>query len=121
MWLKSIALSDINTIINGCLKGNRRDQELLYRRYAPKLYAVCLQYSSDSDEAKDILQDGFIKIFESLHTYKFEGVFDGWLRRIIVNEALEKYRSKSVLHKVGDIDRLTAMELEPYTDDYSDV
>ncbi|MCL1832907.1 MAG: sigma-70 family RNA polymerase sigma factor [Leptospirales bacterium] len=121
MWLKSITLPDINTIINGCLKGNRRDQEFLYRFYAPKLYAVCLQYLGNSDEAKDVLQDGFIKIFNNLHTYKFEGAFEGWMRRIIVNEALERYRGKNILHKVEDIDRLTSMELEPDTGDYSDV
>jgi len=104
-------------MINGCLEGNRRDQELLYRRYAPKLYAVCLQYSSDDDEAKDVLQEGFIKIFENLHRYKFEGPIEAWMRRIVVNAALEKYRSRNILYKVEDIDRLTEMGLEPDFED----
>jgi RNA polymerase sigma-70 factor (ECF subfamily) len=114
-------LSDVKTIINGCLEGSRRDQELLYRRYAPKLYAVCLQYSSDDDEAKDVLQEGFIKIFENLYAYKFEGPLEAWMRRIVVNAALEKYRSRNILYKVEDIDKLTAMEMEPDFEDYSEL
>ena len=56
-------MTEIKKIIKGCLAGDRRDQELLYRRYASKLYAVCLQYSGNDEEARDILQEGFIKIF----------------------------------------------------------
>jgi len=97
-------LSEIKNIINGCLKGYRRDQELLYRRYAAKLYAVCLQYAGNDEEARDILQEGFIKIFENLVHYKHEGSFEGWIRRIIVNTALEKYRSRHNLYRVDDID-----------------
>jgi RNA polymerase sigma factor (sigma-70 family) len=97
-------LPDIRNIIKGCLAGNRRDQELLYRRHAAKLYAVCLQYSGNDDEARDILQEGFIKIFENLIFYKYEGSFEGWMRRIVVNTALEKYRSKHSLYRVDDID-----------------
>jgi RNA polymerase sigma-70 factor (ECF subfamily) len=121
MALKIITLLDINAIISGCLKGNRRDQELLYRSYASKLYAVCLQYSRDKDEAKDVLQEGFIKIFENLNTYKSEGTFENWMRKIVVNVALEKFRSKNILHKVEDIDKLTETGLEPYIGDYSDL
>ena len=112
-------MSEIKNIINGCLKGNRRDQELLYRRHAAKLYAVCLQYSGNDDEAKDILQEGFIKIFENLRQYKFEGSFEGWMRRITVNTALEKYRSRNNLYKVEDIDQISETESEPDADDYN--
>ena len=114
-------MPDIKAIIDGCLEGNRRDQELLYRRYSPKLFAVCLQYTSDDDEAKDVLQEGFIKIFENLHSYKFEGAVEAWMRRVVVNVALEKYRSRSPLYKVEDIDRLTEMGLEPNFEDYSEL
>jgi len=96
-------LSEIKNIINGCLKGYRRDQELLYRRYAAKLYAVCLQYAGNDEEARDILQEGFIKIFENLVHYKHEGSFEGWIRKIIVNTALEKYRSRHNLYRVDDM------------------
>jgi RNA polymerase sigma factor (sigma-70 family) len=113
------ALPEIKNIIIGCLKGNRRDQELLYRRYAAKLYAVCLQYTGNDEEAQDILQEGFIKIFENLVHYKHEGSFEGWIRRIIVNTALEKFRSKHNLFRVDDIDRIPEPDAEPDNEDYA--
>jgi RNA polymerase sigma-70 factor (ECF subfamily) len=112
-------LSDIKEIIKGCLDGNRRDQELLYRRNSAKLYAVCLQYSGNDEEAQDILQDGFIKIFENLHNYRHQGSFEGWIRRIIVNTALEKFRSRHNLYRVDDIDNITEPEANPDSDDFA--
>jgi RNA polymerase sigma-70 factor (ECF subfamily) len=112
-------LPEIKNIINGCLNGNRRDQELLYRRHAPKLYAVCLQYSGNDEEARDILQEGFIKIFENLTHYKYEGSFEGWMRRIIVNTALERFRSRHNLYRVDDIDQIPEPDAEPDNEDYA--
>jgi RNA polymerase sigma-70 factor (ECF subfamily) len=112
-------LTEIKYIINGCLKGDRRDQELLYRRYTARLYAVCLQYSGNDEEARDILQEGFIKIYENLVHYKYEGSFDGWVRRIMVNTALEKYRSKHNLYRVDDIDQIPEPNAEPDNEDYA--
>jgi RNA polymerase sigma-70 factor (ECF subfamily) len=112
-------LTEIKNIINGCLKGDRRDQELLYRRYAARLYAVCLQYSGNDEEARDVLQEGFIKIYENLVHYKYEGSFDGWVRRIMVNTALEKYRSKHNLYRVDDIDQIPEPNAEPDNEDYA--
>jgi RNA polymerase sigma factor (sigma-70 family) len=112
-------LSEIKEIIKGCLAGNRKDQELLYRRHAAKLYAVCLQYSGNNEEARDILQEGFIKIFENLGNYKHEGSFEGWMRRITVNTALEKFRSRSNLYKVDDIDQIPEPDAEPDNQDYA--
>jgi RNA polymerase sigma factor (sigma-70 family) len=112
-------LSEIREIIKGCLAGNRRDQELLYRRHAAKLYAVCLQYSGNNEEARDILQEGFIKIFENLENYKYEGSFEGWMRRITVNTALEKYRSRNSLYRVDDIDQVPEIDAEPENQDYA--
>lgn len=112
-------MSDIKKIIKGCLAGNRRDQELLYRRHSAKLYAVCLQYSGNDEEARDILQEGFIKIFENLQNYKHEGSFEGWIRRIVVNTALEKFRSRHSLFRVDDIDTISEPEAEPDNEDYS--
>lgn len=112
-------MSDIKEIIKGCIDGNRRDQELLYRRHSSKLYSVCLQYSGNDEEARDILQEGFIKIFEHLHNYKHEGSFEGWMRRIVVNTALEKFRSRHNLFRVDDIDAISEPEAEPDNEDYS--
>jgi len=112
-------VSDIKNIIKGCLAGDRRDQELLYRRHSAKLYAVCLQYSGNDEEARDILQEGFIKIFENLRNYKHEGSFEGWMRKIVVNTALEKFRSRHNLFRVDDIDTISEPEADPDTEDYS--
>ena len=112
-------MAEIKEIIKGCLAGNRRDQELLYRRHAGKLYAVCLQYSGNNEEARDILQEGFIKIFENLDSYKHEGSFEGWMRRITVNTALEKFRSRNNLYRVDDIEQVPEPEVEPDNQDYA--
>ena len=112
-------MADIKNIISGCLKGNRKDQEILYRRHAAKLYAVCLQYSGNDEEARDILQEGFIKIFENLCHYKHEGSFEGWIRKIMVNTALEKYRSKHNLYRVDDIETIPEPDAEPDNEDYA--
>jgi RNA polymerase sigma-70 factor (ECF subfamily) len=106
-------------IIDGCLSGSRRDQELLYRRYSPKLYAVCLQYAGNTEEARDVLQEGFIKIFENLSRYSHEGSFEGWMRKIIVNTALEKYRSRYYLSRVDDIDEAAEPIAGPDTNDFA--
>ncbi|MFO7573641.1 MAG: RNA polymerase sigma factor [Bacteroidales bacterium] len=114
-------MSETRKIIKGCLAGHRRDQELLYRRYSPALYATCLQYSGGNDEAMDVLQEGFIKIFRNLSQYKHEGSFEGWMRRIIINTALEKYRCRHNLYRVDDIIGIDEPEAYPDTEDYSGV
>lgn len=89
-------------LISGCIEGNRRMQEELYRRFSPRMYAVCLRYASSSDEAEDILQEGFIKIFKKLESYRGEGSFEGWIRRIFVNTAIEHFRRRRYLQPVTE-------------------
>jgi len=95
-------LPELKKIIRGCLGGSKRDQELLYRRYSAKLYGVSLQYSGSYEEARDVLQESFIKIYTNLHTFNGDGSFEGWMRRIVVNTALEKHRSRYYLNKVDE-------------------
>lgn len=114
-------MSEIKKIIKGCLAGDRRDQELLYRRHASKLFAVCLQYSGNDEEASDILQEGFIKIFANLSHYKHEGSFEGWMRRITVNTALEKFRCRHNLYRIDDIDMIQELDADPDNKDYADL
>lgn len=111
-------MSDLKNIIEGCLKGNRRDQELLYRRSMPRMYGVCLRYADSEDEANDILQDGYIRIFENLHDYKFEGSFEGWMRKIVVNTALEKYRGRHKLYRVDDVDNVEEVGVDVEVEEY---
>lgn len=112
-------MQKVKEIIDGCLSGSRRDQELLYRRYSPRLYAVCLQYMGNTEEARDVLQEGFIKVFENLSRYNHEGSFEGWMRRIIVNTALEKYRNRYYLSRVDDIEDVNEPASEPDTEDFA--
>lgn len=79
-------------LVEGCLQGRRDSQHQLYKKYASKMFGVCLGYAKDRDDAKDILQEGFIKVFGSLKNYKGEGSLEGWVRRIIVNTAIDYYR-----------------------------
>ncbi|MFT3681587.1 MAG: RNA polymerase sigma factor [Ferruginibacter sp.] len=84
-------------MIRGCISGDRKMQELLYQRYSPKMYAVCLRYSNNADDACDLLQDGFIKVYKNLEKYRGEGSFEGWIRRIFVNTSIEHFRRKTKL------------------------
>jgi RNA polymerase sigma-70 factor (ECF subfamily) len=77
-------------------------QEELYRRFSPRMYAVCLRYAANAEEAEDILQEGFIKIFKKLDSFRSEGSFEGWIRRIFVNTAIEHFRRKKYLQPVTE-------------------
>lgn len=96
-------LKDLDKIIKDC-KNNRPDaQKKLYEHFSGKMFGVCLQYSKDYTEAEDILQDGFIKVFTKISQFDFKGSFEGWVRRIMVNCALERYRKQNMLYSVSDI------------------
>src|SRR5258707_12866063 len=84
------------------MEGNRRMQEELYRRFSPRMYAVCLRYAANAEEAADILQEGFIKIFKKLDSFRGEGSFEGWVRRIFVNTAIEQSRRNKYLLPVTE-------------------
>lgn len=81
-------------LIAGCLKQDRQAQEQLYRMYADEMYIVCLAYEKDRDVVKDILQDSFIKVFNSIGNYDRKGALKAWIRRIVVNTAIDHYRKK---------------------------
>ena len=98
-----LILEDLKQIIKECARGNARAQEMLYRHFAPKMFGVCLRYSRDNTEAEDNLQEGFIKVFTNLKSFRHEGSFEGWMRRIMVNVALERYRKQQVMYPVEDI------------------
>lgn len=98
---------DLHTIsdeqlIKGCISGDRKYQEMLYRKFADKMYNVSLIYTDDEDEACDILQEGFIKVFRKLDTFRFQGSLEGWIRKIVINTALEFYRRKKTEREFQD-------------------
>ncbi len=87
---------------------------MLFKAYAGKMMTVCMRYSKDKMEAEDILQDGFIRVFQYIHQFKFEGSFEGWLRRIIVNTALKNVSKKKInFADINDFGEHT-QSLSPY-------
>lgn len=90
--MSKISTKTESELIKECKKGIRKSQKEFYDLYSPKLYSLCLKYSNDRTIAEDILQDAFIKIFTNLEKYRGEGSFEGWMRRITVNAAIESLR-----------------------------
>lgn len=89
-------------LLEGCRRGDRAAQRELYNRFAPKMYGVCLRYAANAEEAEDILQEGFIKVFRKIGSFRGEGSFEGWVRRIFVNTAIEHYRKKVYLQPITE-------------------
>lgn len=92
----------LEKLIQQCANNEPKAQEEIYRLFAGKLFALCLKYSRNRQEAEDNLQDGFIIIFDKVSQFKNKGSFEGWMKRIIINTALQKYRSKNVLNLVNE-------------------
>jgi len=85
-------VQDLADIIEGCKQNDPESREKVYRLFAAQMYAISLRYASSKEDAQDIMQDGFVKIFEKAGQFSGRGSFEGWMRRIIINTALEKLR-----------------------------
>lgn len=96
----------IDQLYEGIQRGERAAQEMLYRSLASKMLGVCMRYAKSTFEAEDILQCGFVKVFTRIDLYRGEGSFEGWIRRIMVNTAIETVRKNQRT--------LNTVELEPY-------
>lgn len=92
-------------MIDGCLAGERRSQQRVYELFYGKMMSVCLRYTKNHDQAKDILQDGFIKVFRNLPEFNRSGSFEGWIRRIMVNTAIDHFRRARHSHLLLGEDR----------------
>lgn len=95
---------DEQGIIAGCLNGELWAQKKLYELHAPTMMSVCVRYVTDRETAKDVLQDGFIKLFTKIETFSGTGSFAGWVRRIFVTTALEYLRKNDALKQSISID-----------------
>ena len=87
-------------------------QEILYKKFSSKMYGVCLRYSGNVEDANDLLQEGFIKIFKNLGKFRGEGSFEGWMRRICVNTSIEHFRKKVKLYNVTEVQENTIEDAE---------
>jgi len=94
--------NNLENIIVGCQQSDTRSQKALFDALGAKMYGVCMRYANNADDANDILQDGFLKTFEKIHQFKFEGSFEGWMRRIFVNTALERFRNQYKVINIQD-------------------
>ncbi len=92
------------SLVNECVKGNPIAQRTLFEKFAPKMLFVCKRYCKEQEDAEDVLQDSFIKIFGSLEKYKHEGSFEGWMRRIVVNSCLDFLRKQKQLNDTASLE-----------------
>jgi RNA polymerase sigma factor (sigma-70 family) len=88
---------DDTSLVIECVKGNSRAQRMLFERFSKKMLGVCLRYAKSTEQAEDVLQDGFIKVFSKLNDFKHDGSLEGWIRRIMVNTSLDQIRKENKL------------------------
>ncbi len=96
--------SEHNELIAGCIKGQRRHQKKLYELYHGKMMAVCLRYTNNYEEARDVLTEGFMKVYNNLHRYKPSHSLDSWMKRIMINTAIDHYRKNKKHSQQVDIE-----------------
>ncbi|HZK63245.1 MAG TPA: sigma-70 family RNA polymerase sigma factor [Puia sp.] len=109
---------DNQSLLRSCMSGDRTAQEALYNLYAAEMLGTCLWYARNKEEAEEILQDGFIQVFRFMHQFTGAGSFEGWIRKIMINAALQKYRKKNHLVVVGPLE-MTATQMVANPDVFS--
>jgi len=92
-------VKDLKKIIKGCLRQNRSDQYRLYANYSKRMFGVCLRYAASYDEAQDILQEAFIKVFKNISQFQQAGSMEGWIRKIVTNTAIDMLRQKNKMER----------------------
>ena len=92
----------LEKLIKRCKQNDIKAQEELYRLYAGKMFGLCLKYSDSYAQAEDNLQDGFLTIFDKIGQYKHQGSFEGWMKRIVINTALQRYRKQDVFQIIDE-------------------
>lgn len=113
---------DDSQLVIACKKQDRNAQKVLYERYAPMMMGVCLRYSGEEETARDLLHDGFIRVFTQIGSFSGKGSFEGWLRRIFVNLALENYRKEKQKYRfMEEYSYINTDELETPADDALDI
>lgn len=95
-------------LIKDCISEDRHAQSELYACLAPKMFGICLRYSKNREEAEEIMQEGFVQVFKSLHAFKHAGSFEGWIRKIFVNCAIQHYRANPMMYPVNNVEEFNA-------------
>ena len=105
-------LEPLTQLIQQCIAGNRAGQNELYKLFAPKMFALCLRYCRNREEAEEILQEGFVQVFKSLKKFSCKGSFEGWVRRIMVHCAIQQYHSRSKVYPMVSIEKMDSAAWE---------
>lgn len=92
----------LEQIIHECKGGNRKAQEQIYKHLSSSIFAVCLKYSRNYEEAQDNFQEGFLLIFDKIEHYQFKGSFEGWAKRVVINYVLQQYRKKGIFEIISE-------------------
>src|SRR5688500_7440067 len=98
-------------ILQGCLQNDAVAQKELYNRFSPKMLAVCYRFGHNREDAEDMLQEGFIKVFSQIHTFRNQGAFEGWVRRIIVHTCINNLKKNKKFNESVDIIHATTLHV----------
>lgn len=109
-------MCQLDQIIDKCRQGDRKAAEKIYRMFSAKMFAICLRFSRNRAEAEDTLQDGFIKLFDSIGQYSGKGSFEGWMKKIFLTLSLEKFRNKYQLQLVEEVPDIVESDLDDVVD-----
>jgi RNA polymerase sigma-70 factor, ECF subfamily len=93
---------ELHQSVKGCIKGDRTCQQVIFKAFYGKMLTVCMRYTRNKDEAQDMVQDGFIKVFDKVKDFGFNGSFEGWMRRIMVNNAIDSIRKSKISFELID-------------------
>ena len=108
---------DEKDILKGCREGKRSAQKQLYEKYASVMLAICLRYSKNRDEAEDLIQEGFLKIFQNINTFRNHGSLEGWIKRIMINHALDHYKKNRKIPFTEDVEDINETEILSYDEE----
>jgi RNA polymerase sigma factor (sigma-70 family) len=101
---------NLDSLVKGCLDNDRQAQNQLFLLFSGKMLNLCMRYSQSREEAEDTLVEGFMKVYENLKQFKKTGSLEGWIRRIMVNTAIEKYRRNSKLYKTVQLSQVREID-----------
>lgn len=102
-------------ILQGCLKNSAKAQKSLYEKYSGKMLAVCYRYAHNREDAEDMLQEGFIKVFSQIHTFKSQGAFEGWIRRIIIHTCINNLKKNKKFKESVDLIHANSLQIREDT------
>ncbi len=107
-------------LIEGCIEGDRYAQKMLFENYRATMFAICMRYAKNKMEAEDVMIDGFMMIYSNMATFKKKGSFEGWMKRIMVNTAINNYRLNYKNYLVSSLDDEKHIEISDETEIYKD-